>query len=157
MSDEPDHGIRRAGTEDAEQIGRLLDAFNREFDDLTPGPAELAARFRQLLPGGETAVLLGGGGPDGVAVLRFRQAIWSESPECHLAELYVAPERRGRGRGRALLEAAIELARERGADHFELVTGEDDRAARSLYESLGFSNREGRPDGPTMLYYEREI
>ena len=39
----------------------------------------------------------------------------------------------------------------------DLGTGEDDVAARGLYESLGFSNREREPDGPTALFYEREL
>jgi hypothetical protein len=39
----------------------------------------------------------------------------------------------------------------------ELGTSEDDKAARALYESAGFTNREGNPDGPVMLFYEREL
>jgi ribosomal protein S18 acetylase RimI-like enzyme len=39
----------------------------------------------------------------------------------------------------------------------DLGTSEDDHAARGLYESLGFSNRESRPDGPVNYYYEREL
>ena len=58
---------------------------------------------------------------------------------------------------RALLETAMETARNEGATHMELGTSEDDRAARSLYESAGFTNREGKPDGPVMLFYEREL
>jgi GNAT superfamily N-acetyltransferase len=72
-------------------------------------------------------------------------------------ELYVVPERRGRGIGRALLEATIDSAKDAGATHVELNTGEDDVEARSLYESSGFTNREGGPDGPRMLYYERDL
>jgi ribosomal protein S18 acetylase RimI-like enzyme len=102
-------------------------------------------------------VLLAGPGPDGLAVLRFRAAIWTPGLECYLAELYVVPERRGQGLGRALMEAAIELARAQGADHMDLGTGEDDVAARALYESLGFSNREGKPEGPVNYFYEREL
>lgn len=34
---------------------------------------------------------------------------------------------------------------------------EDDVGAWALYESAGFTNREGGSDGPTMLYYEREL
>ena len=89
-------------------------------------------------------------------MLRFRPSIWAEALECYLAELYVVPNRRGQGLGRALMEAAIELAR-RGSDHMDLGTGEDDVAARALYESLGFSNREGQPDGPLNYFYEREL
>jgi len=157
MSGAPDLAVRRADVADAETIGRLLHDFNSEFEEPTPGPRALAERVRQLLAGGETAVLLGGAGPDGVAVLRFRPAIWTESLECYLAELYVVPERRGQGLGRALMEVAIELARKKGANHMDLGTSEDDVAARGLYERLGFSNREGRPDGPINYFYEREL
>ena len=102
-------------------------------------------------------MLLGGAGPDGLAVLRFRPAIWSEALECYLAELYVVPDRRGGGLGRALMHAAMALARDRGADHMDLGTGESDIAARALYESLGFSNREGKPNGLVNYFYEREL
>jgi ribosomal protein S18 acetylase RimI-like enzyme len=146
---------RRATPADADAIGRLLHDFNREYDDPTPDPAELAERMRALMAT-DTVVLLAGDGPDGLAVLRFRPAIWSAALECYLAELYVVPDRRGRGLGRALMEAAIEAARAHGADHMDLGTGEDDVAARALYESLGFRNTE-RPGGPVAYVYEREL
>jgi ribosomal protein S18 acetylase RimI-like enzyme len=149
--------VRRAGPEDAEAVGRLLHDFNTEFDEPTPGPRALADRMRELISSGETTVLLAGDGPDGLTVLRFRPSIWSEALECYLAELYVVPDRRGKGLGRALMAAAIQLARDRGADHMDLGTSEDDVAARALYESLGFSNREGRSDGPLNYFYEREL
>jgi len=149
--------VRPATVADAAAIGRLLHDFNTEYDDSTPGADKLGERIEQLLEGGDTAVLLVGYGPDGLAVLRFRPALWSEALECYLAELYVVPAVRGRGLGRALMNAAIEFARERGADYMDLGTAETDVAARSLYESLGFSNREGKPDGPLNYYYEREL
>jgi ribosomal protein S18 acetylase RimI-like enzyme len=153
----PDRAVRRAGLADAESIGRLLHDFNTEFDDATPGPAALAERVRELLVTGETSVLLGGAGPHGLAVLRFRPAIWTQALECYLAELYVVPDHRGRGLGRALMEAAIEFARSEGADYMDLGTSEDDTVARRLYESLGFDNREGKPDGPLNYVYERGL
>jgi ribosomal protein S18 acetylase RimI-like enzyme len=55
------------------------------------------------------------------------------------------------------MEAAIELARGEGATYMDLGTAEDDRAARALYESLGFDNRGGKPDGPVNYFYEREL
>jgi ribosomal protein S18 acetylase RimI-like enzyme len=152
--------VRPATADDAANIGRLLHDFNTEYEDPTPGPDKLAHRIEQLLAGGETAVLLVDSGPArpaGVAVLRFRPGLWSEALECYLAELYVVPAMRGRGLGRALMNAAIQFARERGADYMDLGTAETDVAARSLYESLGFSNREGKPDGPLNYYYEREL
>jgi ribosomal protein S18 acetylase RimI-like enzyme len=149
--------VREAKTDDAEAIGRLLHDFNVEFEEPTPGPPALAERLRELIAGGDTVVLLVGDGPDGLAVLRFRRSIWTPGLECYLAELYVAPPRRGQGRGRALMDRALQVARDRGADYMDLGTSEDDVAARALYESLGFSNREGRPDGPLNFFYEREL
>ena len=149
--------VRVAISADADAVGKLLDQFNTEFGEPTPGPVRMAERMRRLMAGGDTTVLVGGAGPDGLAVMRFRHAIWSDALECYLAELYVVPQQRGRGLGRALMETAMDVARAQGADYMDLGTGEGDVAARSLYESLGFINREGGPDGPVMFFYEREL
>jgi mercuric reductase len=55
----------------------------------------------------------------------------------------------------ARLDAAIDVARDEGAADLSLGTGEDDVAARALYESLGFSNRES--NGALNLFYERQL
>ena len=149
--------VRRAQAADAEAIGRLLHDFNEEYEESTPGPAKIAERVRPLMATGDTAVLLAGKGPDGIAVMRFRPSMWIEGLECYLAELYVVPDKRGQGLGRALMDEVFAVARERGAGHIELNTSDDDVAARALYEKLGFTNREGKPDGPVMYYYEREL
>ena len=149
--------VRFAGLDDAGAVGQLLYDFNREFDEPTPAPTALADRMRQLLKSGGTLVLLGGDGPDGLAVLRFRAAIWSTGLECYLAELYVTPARRGQGLGRALMEEALREARKRGADPMDIGVDEPDLAARHLYESLGFTNRAGGAGGPLMYVYEREL
>ena len=149
--------VRRAQVADADDIGRLLHDFNNEYEEVTPGPSVIARRLRPLMESGDTAALLVGDGPDGLAVMRFRPSIWTEGLECYLAELYVVPPLRGQGRGRALMEAAMAFAKERGADYMELNTSEDDVAARALYESLGFSSSEGKPGGPVNYYYERML
>lgn len=152
-----EHDVRPAGPDDAEAVGRLLHDFNTEYEDPTPGPEALARRVRELVAGDDTRVLLAGPGPDGLAVLRLRPSLWSAARECYLAELYVVPALRGRGIGRALLEAAIALAREEGADHMDLGTSEDDVAARKLYERCGFTRHEGGPGGPLMFVYEQAL
>ena len=148
------HVIGRAELADAETIGRLLHDFNSEFNEPSPGRA-VAERVRKLLAAGDITVLLVGAGPHGLAVLRYRPSLWKEALDCYLEELYVVPERRGRGLGRALMEAAMDVAREEGAYEMHLGTSEDDVAARALYESLGFSNRES--NGALNFFYEREI
>jgi ribosomal protein S18 acetylase RimI-like enzyme len=151
------HTTRLATSEDAVAVARLLHDFNREFGDPTPGPAELAERIVELLRGGDTKIMVIGAPPAGVSVMRFRLGLWTRALECHLAELYVVPSLRHQGLGRRLMEASMAVAREHGADYMDLGTAETDLAARALYESLGFSNREGKPDGPLNYYYEREL
>jgi ribosomal protein S18 acetylase RimI-like enzyme len=153
----PQIQVRRAGVEDAADIARLLRDFNLEYSEPTPEVEVLSETIAHLLEEDEITVLLAGEGPDGLSLFRFRPGIWSAGAETHLQELYVVPDLRGRGIGRALLKATLEVARERGADGIDLNTGETDTAARALYESMGFSNREGSLDGPSMLFYEREI
>jgi ribosomal protein S18 acetylase RimI-like enzyme len=149
--------VRQATVEDAADVARLLHDFNAEFAEPTPGVAALTEHARRLLEEGEMTVLLVGGGPDGISLVRFRPSVWTGSPEAHLQELYVVPGRRGLGIGRALLEATMAAARQAGATGIDLNTGATDTAARSLYESCGFTNREGGPDGPAMLFYERDL
>ena len=157
MTTRPDISVRRAEVADARDVARLLHDFNTEFDEPTPGVGAIARRLRELLPTEELAALLEGQPPHGVAVVRFRPSIWLDSQVAYLEELYVAPEHRGRGVGRALLEEAMGIAHATGADRMELCTGEADTAARALYESCGFTNRERPPDGPIMLFYERDF
>jgi GNAT superfamily N-acetyltransferase len=140
--------VRQATAADADDIARLLHDFNVEYDEPSPPPEVLAARLRRLL-GDDIAVLLVGDGPDGLALMRFRPSLWSEGLECYLGELYVVPELRGQGRGRALMEASLALARERGADYMELNVDEGDDAAHALYTSVGLK--------PTATYYERNL
>lgn len=168
--------IREARKRDAVAVARLLHDFNLEYDEPSPGVEWVAARLEGLLEAGEVVVLVaegagpavgegggddGGGGrtddPVGLALLRFRPGLWSEGAEAHLQELYVVPARRGQGFGRALLEAAMATARTAGAATLDLNTTPEDRAAIGLYESAGFTNREGAPDGPAMLFYERDL
>lgn len=149
--------VRRAGVEDAADVAQVLHDFNTEYDEPTPGVQRLTEILTAMFAAGEVTVLLAGAAPDGLAVLRFRTAIWTGEPEAHLQELYVVPALRGQGIGRALLEATMDAARQAGATGIDLNTGETDTAARGLYESSGFTNLEGGPDGPSMLFYEREL
>lgn len=149
---------RIAQAADAAEVAALLHAFQAEFDEPTPGAEVLEPRVREHLES-ELSVFLLAGPPDvGVAQLRLRDYLITGEPTSYLEEIYVVPDRRGEGHGRALMEAALHAARQRGATTMELGTATNDHAARGLYESLGFSNLEkaGEPD-TAMLYYEREL
>lgn len=61
----------------------------------------------------------------------------------HIAKIwgvYVSPSARGRGLGRAVVSATIDLARSwPGVDQVQLSAGENSTAAITLYRSLGFA------------------
>jgi ribosomal protein S18 acetylase RimI-like enzyme len=149
---------RIAADADCDEVAELLDRFQVEFDEYTPGAEALAPRVREHIARDLSVFLLAGPGRVGVAQLRFREYLHTGRPICYLEELYVVPERRRQGHGRTLMQAALDVARERGATSMELGTAVNDGAARALYESLGFTNLEkaGRPE-TQMLFYEREL
>lgn len=66
---------------------------------------------------------------------------WGVAPVCYLEDLYVAPEARGRGAGRSLIEALLAKGRERGWARVYWMTEEDNAAARALYDR--FTPRDG--------------
>jgi GNAT superfamily N-acetyltransferase len=133
-------------THDWALVARLLHRFNTEFDEPI-SPVEVLAQRLAGLP--DLRALVIGDPPHGFVALRFRDSMYDDAPECHLAEFYVAPDRRARGEGTALLQAALELARDAGATHIELNTDPDDHAAHHVYERAGFKR--------TAHYYEREL
>ncbi len=141
---------------DARTVAELLDAFNREYDTPTPGPAVLAARLERLMAGGDVVALLIGEPAVGVALMTMRPNVWYDGPVALLDELYVSPVCRGRGMGSALLIGAEKVARQRGAEVLEINVDGDDTDARRFYERHGYANSEPGGDEP-LLYYYREL
>jgi len=62
---------------------------------------------------------------------------------CELCRMYLAPQYRGHGLGRRLLEHALREARERGFKEVRLKTASVLVEAISLYKRAGFSTLEG--------------
>ena len=60
------------------------------------------------------------------------------SVRCEMKRLYVAPEARGRGLGKALAEAIVGAARERGYSELYLDTLPTMGTAVTMYEKMGF-------------------
>ena len=79
--------------------------------------------------------------------------------EAHLRMVGVSPGHRGKGIGRRLVVACIDLARERGRRVMTLETNELMLAARQLYTSLGFvpTGLRQAPGGPELLGYRLDI
>ena len=156
---EPLAEVRPARPQDAPDLARMLHDFNLEYDDPTPGVEVLEDRIRRFMADGTKWYLVAGDGSRslGFAQFDFHASIWSEGPILFLDELYVKPAHRGRGMGRAMMEALRAAAEDRDAAGMEVVTGEDDTAARGLYESFGFENQVEGAEKARSLFYELEF
>lgn len=100
----------------------------------------------------------------GTATVELERRIEDDEPplppdEAHIRMLGVDPQARGRGVGRALIEACLAYARDAGRTRLTLNTTQRMKAAQAMYESLGFERLPDRtfPDGFVLLSYERAI
>jgi ribosomal protein S18 acetylase RimI-like enzyme len=147
---------RRAGPDDAETVAQLLHDFNTEFDTSTPGTAVLTRRLQSLLAGPITIAYLAGEPAAGVALVTLRSNVWYDGPVALLDELYVAPDRRGRGLGGAMVDLLIADAKANGISAIEINVDAGDVDAQRFYERHGFSGAD--PDtGERAFYYSLEL
>ncbi|MCG3782629.1 GNAT family N-acetyltransferase [Delftia acidovorans] len=132
--------IHTAIPEDAALIAPLFDAYRQFYEQ--PADADAALAFiTARLERGESVILLARR-PDGSA-LGFCQLYPSfcsvlAAPIYVLYDLFVAPDARRLGVGRALLLAAEAHARATGHARMDLTTARNNLRAQALYESLGW-------------------
>ncbi|WP_340561754.1 GNAT family N-acetyltransferase [Streptomyces sp. GSL17-111] len=114
----------------------LLDAYAREVGAaIGVPPADLTGTGSDLTPpNGVFLVARVGGEPVACAGVRGLDGDTAE-----LKRMYVASAARGRGVGKALLDAAEEAARRLGATRLVLDTRAELVAARRLYERRGYA------------------
>ena len=132
--------IREATVEDAADIVRLIRAladYEREPDAVANTP-ELVERWLF----GDDAVASAlvaetDGQVVGIAVWYRSHSTCTGVPGIYLEDLFVDPEQRGTGLGRALLEALAGIAVDRGYARFEWVVLDWNTPAIEFYESLG--------------------
>jgi len=82
-----------------------------------------------------------------------------EDGVCEMKRLYVRPAFRRDGVGRALATAIVETAQDLGYDVMRLDTVKSMTAARRLYASLGFAERDSYYHNPLpdVVYMERDL
>lgn len=119
------------------ELAEPLGLLERALRGGEPVPPALAGRLARVVEGGDLEVLVAhsGGRLVGVAVLAFRPSISLGSDFASVEELYVEPEARRRGVGRALLGAVEEWCRLNGVSYVEVQT--DDEAC-PFYEASGY-------------------
>ena len=72
----------------------------------------------------------------GIAQYIFHRSCWTIGDYCYLQDLFVAPEARASGAGRALIAAVEREARKAGASRIHWLTKEDNHSARALYDKM---------------------
>jgi ribosomal protein S18 acetylase RimI-like enzyme len=84
-----------------------------------------------------------GGAVVGMAIITQRTCAGWVGPLCAIDDLYVVPDHRARGIGRALLAGAARHAVACGAPFVELTVREDNHQAIRLYQQAGFERVPG--------------
>lgn len=131
--------IAPVSAEQFEELLPLIAAYQRfyEVDDIDEDRNR--AFFRRFIAPSEEGLLLGAredGRLVGHACLYWHKSSLLAAETVLLYDLFVVPEARGRGVGRALIEASAEIARGRGAAQLEWTTAPDNHTAQRLYDSL---------------------
>ncbi|MFO7675862.1 MAG: ribosomal protein S18-alanine N-acetyltransferase [bacterium] len=98
---------------------------------------------------------------DDGGVVNGYAVVWLEGDELHVANIAVASASRRQGTGSALLAAAVEHGREKGARSCYLEVRETNVGALAFYRRHGFIitgfRRGYYPDGETAVVMERDI
>ena len=74
--------------------------------------------------------------PIGIAHVLFHRSTWSETHYCYLEDLFVQPDLRAKGIGRALIEAVYREADARNCTRTYWMTQEFNYRARGLYDQM---------------------
>lgn len=134
--------IRELVAEDFTGWVPLWDGYNQFYGRVGPtalNPAISQRTWARLLDPREpmhALVALDAGRIVGLAHYLFHQST-SRPDVCYLQDLFTGPEKRGRGVGRALIQAVYEKARAAGADRVYWHTHESNTAGRTLYDQVG--------------------
>ena len=95
--------------------------WSRFFDDYEPMHALVAEQSGRLL---------------GLAHFLYHRSTTSLGPTCYLQDLFTAEQARGKGVGRALIDAVVERAKSAGAARVYWQTHETNAVAMRLYDQL---------------------
>lgn len=132
--------IRPAGPGDIpvmHQMIRELADYERGLHEVTATEDDLRAALLAERPSLFAHVAEEDGDVAGFAVWFLSYSTWTGRHGIYLEDLYVRPERRGRGHGRALLAELARICVERGYRRLEWWVLDWNAPARGFYESLG--------------------
>lgn len=132
--------IRPARVEDVPvilQLIRDLATYERAPDEVTATEEQLVDVLFGKRPAAEVLLVLEGQSPVGFAVFFHNFSTWLGRPGLYLEDLFVEPEKRGKGYGRALLVELAKIARERECGRMEWAVLDWNEPAIKFYRALG--------------------
>ena len=132
--------IRPARVKDVPIILQLI----RDLATYERAPDEVIATAEQLVevlfgerPVAEVLLAFEGETPVGFAVYFYNFSTWIGRPGLYLEDLFVKPDERGKGYGRALLVELAKIARDRGCGRMEWAVLDWNEPAIKFYRALG--------------------
>lgn len=147
--------IRLAAPADLPAVAALFDAYRQFYEQ--PADASLALQFiGDRMRKQESMILVAQVADAAESIVGFCQLYPSfcsviAQPILTLYDLYVAPQARQTGAGRALMQAAHAHARQNGFARLDLSTARTNHKAQALYESLDWVRDE------VFLYYNKTV
>jgi len=140
MKQVTDFKIRPACLEDVPVILQLihdLATYERAPDEVSATEEQLVEVLFGEKPAAEVLLAFEEESPVGFAVYFYNFSTWLGRPGLYLEDLFVKPEKRGKGYGRALLIELAKIARDRGCGRMEWAVLDWNEPAIKFYRSLG--------------------
>ncbi|EJL84409.1 acetyltransferase [Polaromonas sp. CF318] len=144
--------IRLAAEPDLAAVAALFDAYRQFYEQ--PADATLALQFiGERMRRQESVILVAQVEKSIVGFCQLYPSFCSviAQPIYTLYDLFVAPDARKTGAGRALMQAAHAHAQQNGFARLDLSTARSNHKAQALYESLGWVRDE------VFLYYNKAV
>jgi GNAT superfamily N-acetyltransferase len=116
---------------------RDLATNERAPDEVTATEEQLTKVLFGERPVAEVLLAFEDESPVGFAVYFYNFSTWLGRPGLYLEDLFVKPEKRGKGYGRALLVELAKIARDRGCGRMEWAVLNWNEPAIKFYQALG--------------------
>ena len=140
MREITDFQIRSARVDDVPIILELirdLATYERAPDEVTATEEQLVDVLFGERPAAEVLLAFEGESAVGFAVYFYNFSTWLGRAGLYLEDLFVKPEKRGKGYGRALLVELAKIARDRGCGRMEWAVLNWNEPAIKFYQALG--------------------